>query len=1155
MAISSADAIQQLYIAYFNRPADPLGQTHWVSMIPANGDLSAISKSFFGSAEYTATYGGKTNAQVVDALYFNLFGRHAANNEAVFWASRVDAGLTTIDQLALTILQNAQGTDAVAISSKLSAANQFDTTVLTTPQGVAGYAGTDANAIAKSWLVNVVDATTLAAAVAALPTTVQSAVNAGILAITPSTTFTLTAGVDNLPGTAGNDVFNGVIGGTNPTLSVLDSINGGSGGLDTLNVTDIAGGTALPAGLSVNHVGIVNVVSVAGVGNGVTAFDTSGFVGTNNVNIIKSNGADFIKAGAGQAVSVVDTAGFVTVVGGNTQTVTTAGGVGLSGATGAIMVTDASQGGAVTSIIDGTTVNLTSTSAVSGGSITIGSATHAPSGAVTVIQNLAPATSGAITGGLITVNGGTTVSVTQNAAQPVLATAGANVTTTQSAVVVNGGAATTSVTINQTAAVAPVATVLPVTGVTETGSAVFVALTNGQTLTVDGLTFTAGAAGTTAAQTAAAFANLVAGTTQGNSTLGTYSGVSAGNWSSGPVTGTGSTTVLFTDATGGGNVTDLAFTGTGTGPTITEVQGVTSVTGTGRGGIANGAVQITDANFGTATPNTIASVTENGYASGFIKSNALSTLSLANSSGATVSVYDTTATTLALTVNKLGTASALNLDVGGATYTTLNVTTATANSKLNVTGAAVQALTVAGTNALDLSGSTFSALKTVVVSGAAGVTLNASGATVTDVNAATSSGANTFTVDASKATYEGGSGVDTLTITGAVSKAISLGAGNDTVILAAGTTSLGAVVDGGTGTDTLVMVAADAVTASGSAAFATKAINFEVLGLTGGTGAQLVHVDVLGNYNSVTTGGEAAAGVLTMDGFTSGGTLTLTSASTGSYVVSSAAFATPTTDVFNIGVSNAAGIAAGSVTANKIETINLSSMDTTATHAAGTNTNILTLSADSVTKIVVTGNANLTLNGANATVALVDASGMTGGLTYTAAGTTAETIKGGASANVLSAAVGATTADVLIGGAGADTLIANAGLDTLTGGAGADTFVIAVASSNLNTYATITDASVGDFIKFGGATSTSFTASQLSLASTAVFQDYANAAIHNTAAGAISWFQYGGNTYVIENESNGTSFVNGTDFIVKLSGAVDLSHTSLNTTSHTLLIG
>jgi S-layer protein len=167
---------------------------------------------------------------------------------------------------------------------------------------------------------------------------------------------------------------------------------------------------------------------------------------------------------------------------------------------------------------------------------------------------------------------------------------------------------------------------------------------------------------------------------------------------------------------------------------------------------------------------------------------------------------------------------------------------------------------------------------------------------------------------------------------------------------------------------------------------------------------------------------------------------------------------------------------------------------------------------------------------------------MTGGITFTTAGTVAETVKGGASANVLTATTG-TTADTLIGGAGSDTLTANAGLDVLTGGLGRDNFVVATVTANVNVYSTITDFLSGDTLTLANKGTETFARTKLTLGSTAVFQDYANlaAAGDGSANGLVSWFQFGGDTYVVEDTTAGATFTSATDVIVKLTGLVDLS--------------
>ena len=88
---------------------------------------------------------------------------------------------------------------------------------------------------------------------------------------------------------------------------------------------------------------------------------------------------------------------------------------------------------------------------------------------------------------------------------------------------VTGKATTKSATVDSSAAVTAANTVLAVAAEAEVTTAAFGALTAGETIIVNGLTFTSAAA-TTAAQAAAAFSNLTAGATNGPSTKGTYSG-------------------------------------------------------------------------------------------------------------------------------------------------------------------------------------------------------------------------------------------------------------------------------------------------------------------------------------------------------------------------------------------------------------------------------------------------------------------------------------------------------------------------------------------------------------------------------------------------------------------------------------------------------
>jgi S-layer protein len=980
-------------------------------------------------------------------------------------------------------------------------------------------------------------------------------------------TYTMTPGFDALVGTAGNDTFNAP---TATALGALDSVNGGAG-RDVLNVFGVdkdgaAQAINLPTTTNVTNVEVANFAAA-----GTLTADTSGWTGLEILNVSQAAGAVTLTAAATTAVAVAQAAAAVTVTGGSTQAITSAtqgGAINLSKAAGGITVGVTTQGTQTITVNDGTNVAITTGGALAGatqGAIAVGG-TKAPSGTVSITNAVTNAAGADATGAAVTVTGGTTVTVAQTASQAVATTAVANNTITQGAVTVNATAATTAVTVTQSTPITAVTTVLPVTGVTEVNTVTFFALTVGQTAVLGGLTITAPTGGMTKEQVAAAFASLDSGARQGYSAVGTYSGTFDSGWTSAAASGD---TVVFT-RTSTGAIANLAAGGTGTNPSVVETTaGVTAVTAAGRGAITGGAVTVQKDGGGNAAA--VTSVTLSGYANSTVSADGLTSLSLSNSNSS-LTVNNATAGTLGLTLAALGTSTTSPVAGPAAVvlpaYKTLNVTTATANSSVNVTAAAVETLTVAGTNAFNSTGSTLSALKTVTVSGSAGLTLAAPG-TLESLNASGTTGNLTVTAfDATKATYTGGAGTDTLTLgSTTVTKAVSMGAGNDRVNLAASTTAITAAVQGGDGTDTVNVLLADAVTFAGGAQFLGNVTGFEVLGINGHTGAQTLDISKLGAYNSVNVLSiPAAAATTTLDGFTSGGTLTVSNTQTAHAstieVKAGTAWDTPTTDTFTVSLSNSSANVAGvAVTVAKVETLNLvaADADTSAATGSGRQTHTGTITAADATSMTITGDANLALTLTGSTkLATINGSAMTGSLTVTSTSTVDVTITGGAGADALTAATGS-VAHTLIGGAGADTLTANAGLSVLTGGAGFDTFVIAVPSTNVNTYSTITDATKGDYIRFTDtAGAETFSQSKITLAGTAVFQDFANAAIAtNTVQGGIAWFQFGGDTFIVQEAGNNTAnvFTNGTDLIVRLTGLVDLSLASFDTGAIEIRIG
>jgi len=248
----NTDAVQRLYVAYFNRPADPVSLTVYESLLPADrvatqAELQALAEQYFSpSAEYQSFFAGMSNSQIVDQLYQNIFGRPAEYDGLVFWAAELTAGRQTVASLALQLSYSAQGTDADVVANRIEAANAF-TTGLDTTEEVNGFAGDAAAASARTWLATVgSDEASKDAAISGADAAIVGAVDAG--SSVSSQAFILTSGADSFVGGAGDDTFDASLNSNgNQTLNSLDSVDAGAG-TDTLSVQ--LAGSASPVSLA-----------------------------------------------------------------------------------------------------------------------------------------------------------------------------------------------------------------------------------------------------------------------------------------------------------------------------------------------------------------------------------------------------------------------------------------------------------------------------------------------------------------------------------------------------------------------------------------------------------------------------------------------------------------------------------------------------------------------------------------------------------------------------------------------------------------------------------------------------------------------------------------------------------------------------------------
>lgn len=283
-----ATDIQQLYVAFFNRPADSEGLNYWTVQANKNGgSVAAVANAFSASAEYQSVFGGLNNADTINLIYQNLFGRPAEKEGLVYWSDAIDKGLS-ISKIAQAIAAGAQNDDATAVHNKVVYAVDFTNASADSSAEIIGYSGAAANAVAKAQLLTITDNASLAAAVANIDANVAAAVAAHNNAAT-GTVFTLTTGSDAgaaFTGSSGNDVFTSTAvlnaAGTAfvDTLQSLDQINGGAGN-DTLNAT-LTAATVTPTLTSIEN------VNLRAAGLAPSVLDLSASTGVTNVSIAGS---------------------------------------------------------------------------------------------------------------------------------------------------------------------------------------------------------------------------------------------------------------------------------------------------------------------------------------------------------------------------------------------------------------------------------------------------------------------------------------------------------------------------------------------------------------------------------------------------------------------------------------------------------------------------------------------------------------------------------------------------------------------------------------------------------------------------------------------------------------------------------------------------
>jgi hypothetical protein len=141
MANATATELQQLYIAYFGRAADPTGLDYWTSQ---GTTTKAFAANMYAQAEFKSVYGSLSTEAQVNQIYQNLFDRDADATGLLYWSKQIKSGALELASIANDLIwaatNNSGSTDdKKALDNKTSAAVAYTDEVKKTTAGILAY--------------------------------------------------------------------------------------------------------------------------------------------------------------------------------------------------------------------------------------------------------------------------------------------------------------------------------------------------------------------------------------------------------------------------------------------------------------------------------------------------------------------------------------------------------------------------------------------------------------------------------------------------------------------------------------------------------------------------------------------------------------------------------------------------------------------------------------------------------------------------------------------------------------------------------------------------------------------------------------------------------------------------------------------------------
>ena len=146
----NSNKLQELYIAYFGRPADPPGIKYWLLQARKGVKLREIACNLYSQDEYKESLIYRKPLDVkINQLYLNLFCRKADFTGLSYWLGLIKSGSHNISDLACDIISSLSNTtksnkdqliiDKKTLENKVRSAELFTKELCSTINGVGLY--------------------------------------------------------------------------------------------------------------------------------------------------------------------------------------------------------------------------------------------------------------------------------------------------------------------------------------------------------------------------------------------------------------------------------------------------------------------------------------------------------------------------------------------------------------------------------------------------------------------------------------------------------------------------------------------------------------------------------------------------------------------------------------------------------------------------------------------------------------------------------------------------------------------------------------------------------------------------------------------------------------------------------------------------------